>query len=183
MLRTDADIDKIVWFAMSAPYRRELKAKQLLDRLGIENFIPMQYKVGESGKKKDRVLVPAVHNMIFAKTSPRIIQQAKTGVSYLQYKTCPRGGCNVPIVIPDRQMEQFIAVCRSHNEHLIYLRPDEINLEKGTRVRILGGAFHHVEGTFMEVRGRQGKRVVIRIEGVAAVATAEISPDLVEVLE
>ena len=29
------------WFAMSAPYRRELKAKEMLDNAGIENFVPM----------------------------------------------------------------------------------------------------------------------------------------------
>lgn len=36
----DAD-SQIVWFAMSAPYRRELKARDYLQAKGIECFIPM----------------------------------------------------------------------------------------------------------------------------------------------
>ena len=31
-----------VWFAMSAPYRRELRAKEFLDSKGVECFIPMK---------------------------------------------------------------------------------------------------------------------------------------------
>ena len=43
--------DKVipVWFAMSAPYRKELEAKDLLARNNIESFIPMRYCMVEMG--------------------------------------------------------------------------------------------------------------------------------------
>ena len=79
-------------------------------------------------------------------------------------------------------MQQFISVSRLHNERLIYLTPEEINLAKGTRVRVLGGPFDGVEGAFVKVRGCRSKRVVILIQGILAVAVAEVKPDLIEVI-
>ena len=37
--------DPNMWFPMRVTYQRELKVKAELDRLGIENFVPMRYKV------------------------------------------------------------------------------------------------------------------------------------------
>lgn len=143
----------------------------------------MRYEVVESRKGKERILTPAIHNLIFVKTSRRILQQLKTGIPYIQYKTRPENGRNVPIVVPDSQMEQFIAVCRSQDDRLVYLQPEEINLRKGVRVKILGGAFDGVEGVFVEMKGRQERRVVVLVEGLAAVVMAEISPNLIQVLD
>lgn len=56
----------VVWFAMSAPYSKELEAQILLQSYNIESFIPLCYKIIE---RKDgckmRKLVPAIHNLIF----------------------------------------------------------------------------------------------------------------------
>ena len=94
----------------------------------------------------------------------------------------PDAGKNSPIIVPDIQMQQFISVSRLHNERLIYLTPEEINLAKGTRVRVLGGPFDGVEGVFVKVRGCRSKRVVILMQGILAVVVAEVKPDLIEVI-
>lgn len=183
MIKNNTETDNVVWFAVSAPHQRELKAQKLLEGYNIETFIPMRYEVVESTKGKKRILAPAIHNLLFARTSRRLLQQIKTGIPYIQYKTRRENGRNVPIIIPDEQMEQFIAVCSTHDDHLMFLQPEEVNLRKGTRVRILGGAFDGIEGVFVEMKGRRERRVVVLIEGLTAVATAEITPDLIEVLE
>ena len=36
--------DPKTWFPMRVTYQREMKVKAELDRLGIENFLPMRYK-------------------------------------------------------------------------------------------------------------------------------------------
>ena len=94
--------------------------------------------------------MPAVHNFIFVRTTRRIIRETKRTVLFLQYITMPDAGKNSPIIVPDIQMQQFISVSRLHNERLIYLTPEEINLAKGTRVRVLGGPFDGVEGVFVK---------------------------------
>lgn len=175
--------DKIQWFAMSAPYCRELVAQELLNKYGIENFIPMRYKISEKRGRKVRELVPAIHNLIFAKTSKSIIQEVKTGVSYLQYRTMVKEGKNVPIVVPDAQMDQFIAVSKSLSDNLVYLQPEEVNLENGARVRILGGPFDGVEGVFVKVKGSRSKKVVVMLQGLTGIALTEVTKDLIQVVE
>lgn len=182
---TPADPDsQTVWFAMSAPYRRELKARDYLQAKGIECFVPMVNAIVQKRNgAKSRQQVPAIHNLIFVHTSKSVLQELKRGVDYLQYRTVPQNGKNIPIIVPDRQMQQFITVTQSTNEELIYLRPEEVDLKKGTKVRLHGGAFDGTEGIFVKLRGKLRPRVVLLIQGVAAVAMAEISTDLIEVLE
>lgn len=173
-----------MWFAMSAPYRRELKAKSFLDSLGIECFIPMRYKaVKKRNGTMSRELLPAIHNLIFVHTFRHTAQQIKQDLPYLQWLTRHIDGRNIPITVSDMEMEQFISVTRNYNEHLIYLRPEELDLNNGTPVRILGGPFDGVEGTFMKVKGSRRKRVVVMIKGIVGVAMAEVTPDLLEVLQ
>ena len=79
------------------------------------------------------------------------------------------------IIVPDDQMKQFIAVAGTYDEHLIFFSPDEVNLRKGTKVRIRGGV--------AKVKGARDRRVVISLQGVIAMAMATLSPDLIEVIE
>ena len=66
---------------------------------------------------------------------------------------------------------------------LIYFQPEELNLSKGTKVRITGGDFEGQEGVFLKVKGARDRRVVIAIQGIIAVAMATIHPDLIEVIK
>jgi len=173
-----------VWFAMSATFGRALKAKDFLESHSVRCFIPMRYDVVGDGKRgKKRRLVPAISNLLFVYTTRECIQALKSEASYLQYLTRPEGSRRVPIVVPDRQMEQFITVCDSYNEKLTYLNPSEINLEKGTPVQILGGPFDGVEGTFVKIEGVRNRRVVVQVSGIAAVVIADITHGCLKVLD
>ena len=73
MMGRDTEVcgDPRIWFPMRVTYQREMKVKAELDRLGIENFVPMRYKVMERQNDGDaelrRVLVPAINNLIFVR--------------------------------------------------------------------------------------------------------------------
>ena len=167
---------------MSAPYCKELEAKHLLDECSIKSFIPMCYKISTKRGKKNREWVPAIRNLIFVYATRPHIQETKNRISILKYLTRMENGKNVPIIVPDMQMRQFISVCESRNEQLIYLKPEEIDLKRGTPVRILGGPLDGVKGIFIKVKGVRNRRVVVHIQGIAAVAAAEIQPDMLEIL-
>ena len=172
------------WFAMSATFGRELKAKEYLESKNVECFVPMRWSiVADRQQKKSRQLIPAIKNLIFAHTTKERIQELKRGVNYLQYLTCNDDGRRVPIIVPDGQMQQFIAVCESHDDRLVYLSPEEINLSEGTRVRIIGGGLDGVEGTFVKVKNKRKKRVVVEVRGVVAVMLAEFTDGYLQVLE
>ena len=169
-----------VWYAMRATYRRELDAKELLDKASIGCFIPMHYRICVKGKQKKREFVPVIHNLIFVYAKPSEIQRVKKDIPYLQYMMDSREGTK--IVVPEEQMRRFIAVAGTYDDQLLYFKPEELNLAKGTRVRICGGDFEGQEGIFLKVKGARDRRVVVLIQGVIAVAMATISPDLIEVL-
>ena len=166
-METDNEVE--VWHAMRATYRRELDAVHLLEKENLGCFVPMQYKVSIRKGKKVRTLVPVIRNLVFVHARPSDVQRVKSQITYLQY-------------IPDHEMQRFIAVAGTYNDHLLYFQPEELNLSKGTRVRITGGDFAGQEGLFLKVKGARDRRVVIEIQGVIAVAMATIHPDLIEVI-
>ena len=169
-----------IWYAMRATYRREPDAVRLLGKENMDCFVPMQYKVTVKKGKKVRILVPVIHNLIFVHARPSALKRVKSKVTYLQYITDTRSGQK--IIVPDGQMQRFIAVSGTYDDHLLYFQPDELNLSKGTKVRITGGEFEGQEGIFLKVKGARDRRVVIEIQGVIAVAMATIHPDLIEVI-
>ena len=77
-------------------------------------------------------------------------------------------------------MLDFIAVAGSDDDRIEFISEEQLHLTQGDRVRILSGPFEGVEGIFMKLNNKRGRCVVIKIEGVTAVATASIPAILVE---
>ena len=50
-------------------------------------------------------------------------------------------------------------------------------------MRIVGGMFDGVEGTFVKVNKKRKKQVVVYVQGVAAVVIDELSGGYIEVLK
>ena len=169
--------EKPVWFAMRATYRRELEAKKMLEAESIVTFIPMKIAHAKGNKKK-RELVPVIHNLIFVQAEPSHIQEVKKHIPFLQYMVDMRS--REKIIVPEDQMKRFIAVAGTYHEQLLYFMPEELDLTKGTKVRITGGEFEGQEGIFIKVKGARDRRVVVQVQGVVAVAMATIHPDLIE---
>lgn len=165
---------------MRAIFCKEMETKSLLDKEKIGSFIPMRYTLTLKNGRKVRELAPAITNLIFVHATPSAIKEVKAKTRYLQYLIDSRS--KEKIIVPDSQMKCFIAVATVYHEKMVYLKPEEVDLKKGTLVRILGGPFDGVEGVFMKVKGVRSKRVVVLLHGVAAVAIAEIEPELIEVI-
>jgi len=103
--------DPKIWFPMRVTYQREMKVKAELDRLGIECFIPMKYRIAESRNQGTtelrrgtntiatphsqrenltndtnirRELVPAINNLIFVRSSQERISELKMSNEVLE---------------------------------------------------------------------------------------------------
>jgi len=166
-----------VWYPLRVTYHRELRVKDDLDARGIRNFVPMQYRREERGGRMVKRLVPSVHNLIFVRLTPTAMREYKMTtampVRYMMDRETRR-----PIIVSDREMDNFIAVAGTYEEQLVYLDPDLTSLAKGDRVRIIGGIFAGAEGMFLRVKG--DRRVVVAIPGVVAVATTFVHPSMIE---
>lgn len=165
------------WYALRVTYSRELALKEYLDKAGIENFIPMRYEYVIKGDRRVRKLVPVVHNLVFVRTSRDFIDRLKVETS-LPIRYIMNKETHSPIIIPERQMRNFIAVAGSNEEQLVYLEPAVVALRRGQRVRVTGGLFEGVEGEFIRVKN--DRRVMVSIQGVMAVATTFIHPSFIE---
>ena len=170
----------VEWYVMRVTYQRELVAQRLLGELGIESFVPTQKvrrrkSTGQYYWREEA----KVHNYIFVRSSLARLQEIKTTkITYLRYMMAKGDeGRPVPQFVPADQMEHFMAICRS--EGVKYLDPD-LDLRKGDRVKILRGPLAGVEGIFMKISAKNEKRLVLRIECVAALATAAIPAAEVE---
>lgn len=170
-----------IWYAMYA-YKRERHAKSELDKKSIKNFIPMRYEIRERNGKKERKLVPAVSNLVFVYATHPVMTEFKAQNPYLQYITQKVGSRRQIIIVPQLQMQEFIKIAEKYEENLSYYKPEEINLAKGTKVRVHGGAFDGVIGTLLKVKGKRSKRIVVSIPGVTAIAAAYIQPELIEII-
>lgn len=176
------DENEIVWYPLRVTYAREIKVKEYFAGKGIESFIPMRYERKLRGEEMVKIQVPVVHNFIFVHTSKTELKDLKSSspISTL-IRYIMDFEKRLPIIVPDKQMQDFIAVAGTMDEQLMYLSSAEVAMKKGDRVRIIGGLWEGVEGKFIRIK--RGLRVVVEIEGIMAVATASLHPSLVEKIE
>ena len=125
----------------------------------------MRYQTKVIRGKKAKILKPVIHNLLFAHATKTEMQEVKKDYEYLQYIINRE---HQKIIVPDAQMQTFIAVTGTYDDQLIWINPEDLNLKKGI---------------FIKVKGARDKRVVIAINGVIAVAMATLHPSLIEVIE
>lgn len=178
--------DPKTWFPMRVTYQREMKVKAELDRLGIENFVPMRYKVAESQNDGDaelrRVLVPAISNLIFVRSTQKQVSELKRRnevlepLRYMMDHTADE--THTIMTVADREMENFMRVASRTDDSVMFLDNETVVGKEGKHVEIMGGAFEGVTGVIRRVK--RCKRVVVEIEGVACVAIAYVRAELLK---
>ena len=180
--RTSTD-EAARWYVLSANYRSEVKIRDDLRRLGFDCYLPMRYELKEQRGKKKRLLVPAINGMVFVKSTKSALEEYITTTklpTYFRMSGIP--GRKKPIVVPDRDMENFMRVTQQVEEQLSYFQPDEIKLHVGDKIRVHGGVFDGVEGVLMRVPGKRSKQLVVSIPEISAVAVS-LSPEVVELVD
>ena len=181
--------DPKTWFPMRVTYQREMKVKAELDRLEIENFVPMKYRItelqndGESELR--RVLVPAINNLIFVRSSQERMSELKMTnevlepLRYMMDQTAVEP--HTIMTVPDKQMENFMRVASVTDDSVMFLDETTIVGKEGKRVEIMGGPFEGVTGVIRRVK--RCKRVVVELEGITCVAIAFVPVGLLKEIE
>ncbi len=175
-----SDSANISWFAMRATYGRNLMAQRVLATAKIESFVPMRKRTTKVGRRIKTDLIPVVRDLIFVLGERETIQEIKGRIPYLHYITRPAEGRNIPVEVPEEQMQQFITICNEMDDNAEVLAGEEAHFEVGEQVRVTGGAFKGCEGKLVKIEGKRSKRFVVAIEGVIAVSVSGIKAEDLE---
>ena len=183
---TEAFGAPLFWFPMRVTYSRELKVKAELDRLEIDNFLPMKYRLLDAESENPRrELVPALNNLIFVHSSQTQMTSLKSTnavlqpLRYMMDRTAQRA--HTIMTVPDVQMQNFMLVASKTDDSVMFLNDETAVGKVGKRVLITGGAFDGVTGVIRRVK--RCKRVVVELEGIATVAIAFVPAVLLKEIE
>ena len=174
--------NEIRWYAIGCTSTmKELKIRDDIRNYGLEAFVPLKYTIKKIKHQEHRALVPAMPGLMFAKGTldelKEYIQNHAHFPIYLRKSTFSNK--EDYLIVPNKAMEEFIAVTEDHEAHITYFRPEEINLQAGDRIRVKGGIYDGKEGIIMRIKGKRNKHLVVQIPGML-VAAIEMEPELVE---
>ena len=183
------DCKDICWYVLIAAKGRVATMRKYLEKANVECFYPLysnEKRIRNSERTKP-TLQPLFRNLLFVKSSQeslaphlRELRQWFSTTNDLYYRYSD-GNERKIIVVPETQMQNFIAVTGCNKKRVIYLSNEEVNFEKGKRVRVIEGDFAGVEGIFMKIKG--GNRVVVSLTNLFSSATAFIPTRFVIPLE
>lgn len=168
---------KINWYVAYTRVNQELLIKKKLDELGIENFLPQEEQVRETPLGRKTIRVVLIHGMIFIRTdkvtSFSLINDYSLNIVYLKDIEGRHS-----LIVPDKQMQDFMFLLDFSTDGIEILNK---NLKRGDRVRVIEGSLQGLEGELVRLKGH--KRVVIRLDGVASIATSYIPGSFLERIE
>ena len=164
----------LCWYPMRVTYNRQLRVKANLDRLGVENFLPMRDHTERRNGRIRHCRRPAISNLIFVRsTMERITKLKHTDpvsalMRYMTRRPVDRPDAPAEILtVPEREMDNFIKATAGPESEYTYLRPDELRGHEHGRVLICSGPFAGVEGTIKRIHGT--RHVVIELNGIGGV--------------
>ena len=169
------------WYVLRFLYRDQPRVREQFALDGIKAYTPVKPMVVTRNGRSIRMQVPIMWDLLFVRSTRSQLDPYVSAYPNLQYKYKTGGKYCEPIVVPERQMNDFIAAVES-SEHPLYFTPDEIDLAKGTRVRIVGGPMNGRECVLLKVKGARSRRLIVEIPDTLY-AAVEVSPDLIEIIK
>lgn len=140
------------WYAVYTAPRAEKKVKEQLDKIGVENYLPLQPAVRLWNNRKKKIFIPVVPGCLF------VFLLKEKG----QY-----------VSIPEVQMETFKTMIE-HSCELVEFAPNEF--VPGTIVRVISGQLQGLEAELVDCQGNN--KLLLRVEGLGC-ALVTVSTDCV----
>ena len=87
------------------------------------------------------------------------------------------------MTLSDSEMAAFKAIARAYANELPCYRIDSVELDEGDLVEIIGGEFDGMRGMLQCSQGRNGGKVLMAVGNLFLVATPNISPQYIRILQ
>ena len=199
------------WYALKVFYNKVFEMEDQLQAMGIATFLAVDKVLLKGAEhliarrhiatlqaqgKRDRRYVeegaliyqrrPMVSSLLFFRADEgglhaveSILKDANDNAKGFIYKTAD---WKQYAIVPDSQMEIFRLVTAKGSEGLDFFSSDDITrFKEGRKVRVKEGPFKGAEGYVKRIR--RDRRLLVSIEGIVAVATAFIDPQLLETVQ
>lgn len=196
------------WYALKVFYNKVFETEDLLTAMGIETYLAVDKVILKGaahliarkhmanlkaeGKRDTRYVedgaliwqrTPLVSSLLFFRCNEdglrsieNVMKDANGNAKGFIYKTAD---WKQYAVIPDAQMKAFQLVTAKGSEGLEFFSSDDIaRFREGRKVRVKEGPFKGADGYIKRIR--RDRRLLVSIEGIVAVATAFIDPELLE---
>ena len=152
--------DNINWYAMKVFYNRTDVVKSRLEGRVVETY--------------SQKVMPS---LLFVRCSAVEILKIRRD-EWASTMVYSNPETKMPSAIPEGQMAMFMLVTSSGDKGLEYLGEDKPEYHLGDRVRVISGILKGAEGHIKRIK--KDRRLIVTIEGVAAIATSYIKPELLE---
>ena len=157
---------------------QEKKVRDMLTKDGVECYLPIQkvkHRWSDRWKVIERIVLP---RMIFIRTTlDRRIDVIRDIPGITRYMS--NGGAYNPVIIPDRQMEVFMAmVSNSAEDTGVEIRSEP--LAPGDVVEITSGPMKGMRCELIKIDNKA--KIAVRLD-ILGTAIAEISSDIVKKID
>ncbi|MBO5595916.1 MAG: UpxY family transcription antiterminator [Bacteroidales bacterium] len=147
MTETESTQKNFSWFPARVRFGQEIKIKEILDKLGVESFIPTESRKNYRGKAKLHPVIPALVFIRSTKkqaTDLRVVNQLP--LSYLFDSAAHR-----MMVVPDKQMADFQKVLDMSMQEGGLI---DTAIAPGAKVVVAKGPLRGVEGFVTQADGK-----------------------------
>ncbi len=179
---------EVRWYVTKSQHS-PLPFREKLTKAGLEYFLPTRFVIQNVAGRRLRVERPVIFNFVFVRGTIFQVKdfcRANLGLHlvyrrrYIDEKE--NNEEKMVLAVSDAEMSMFARTIGEYNQEVPFIKPSEVDLEKGDHVRILEGAFAGVEGVLMSQQGKDGGRVLVSLSNVIAVPTLEIEPEYLQII-
>ena len=155
------------WYACRTRARAEKQVDRLLDRAGLETYLPLVERERQWADRKKRVAFPLFPGYTFARFCLGVYGDVVRTVGLVAVL----GGRTGPIPVREEELEavrRFAGGIEATGQ-----LPEALDwLEPGTPVQVIEGPFRGMRGFLVEVRGRT--RVAVRLSALRMAMSVEL---------
>lgn len=176
------------WYVFRASYGREDRALDILVEDGTFVYIAKRYARKVVNGKKKKILEKLIPNLLFVYTTQDKAKEYIKNTPALSFLTyyynhfeITERQKNPPLIVPRRDMENFIIATCNNSEHLKFVDESQCHFKGGEIVKVIAGMFKGVEGRVARVSGQQ--RVIISITQVGLVSTAYVPSAFIQIID
>ena len=152
------------WYVALVRMNHEKKVAERLNKMGIENFVPVQQELHQWSDRRKMVESVLLPMMIFVHVDPKERKEVLSFSTVSRYMVLR--GESSPAVIPDEQMARFLFML-DYSEEAVSM--STTLLARGEKVRVIKGPLTGLVGELVNVDGKSKIAVRLNLLGCACV--------------